>query len=91
MTIAPYLACAAGTGAIAAVTTAGVLVPKNKLSSAEHFLPWAEMRVKLIGGPVNNLDFQLGRLRTIRLVSIQFPTDRDFKTFLDYLRERGKL
>jgi hypothetical protein len=74
-----------------AVTTAGVILPKNKVSSAEHFLPWAEVRVKLIGGPVENLDFKRGRLRTIRLVSIQFPTDEDFETFLGYLRERDKL
>jgi len=74
-----------------AVTATGVILPGNKLSTKEHFLPWDQVRVKLLGGPVSNLDFKKNFLRPIRLVSVQFPTDDDFETFVDYLREHEKL
>lgn len=74
-----------------AVTATGVILPKSKLSTKEHFLPWDQVRVKYWGGPVSNLDFKRGHLRTIRLVSIQFPTDDDFDTFVEYLRKNDKV
>jgi hypothetical protein len=74
-----------------AVTATGVILPGLKVSTKEHFLPWDRVRVRIWGGPVNTLDFKSSLLRPIRLVSVQFPTDDDFETFLDHLREHEKL
>jgi hypothetical protein len=74
-----------------AVAETGVILPKYKLSTEEYFLPWDQVRVNHWGGPISNIDFKLGRLRTVRLVSVQFPTDKDFETFLNCLRQQGKL
>ena len=74
-----------------AVTAAGVILPKNKLSTQELFIPWANVRVKHCGGPVQHLYFKRGFLRFSQVVSLQFPTNDDFEAFFNYLRERKKV
>jgi hypothetical protein len=74
-----------------AVTATGVIVPKYKLATDELFLPWDQVRVRLWSGPISHLDFKRGQFRTIRLVSVQFPTDEDFQTLLAHLRKLEKL
>ncbi len=74
-----------------AITTAGVILPKGKLSNDELFIPWAQVKVKHRPGPADQLEFKRGALNANRLVSIQFRTNDDFETFARHLRERGKL
>ncbi len=74
-----------------AITAAGVILPKNKLSTEELFIPWARVKVKHWGGPADHLYFKHGFLRTSQITSVQFPTDEDFAEFFDHLRERDKV
>jgi len=74
-----------------AVTTTGVIIPRSHWSTEERVLPWAEVKVKLTSGPMQQLRFMRGWWAYKVLVSTQFTTNSDFESLLGYLRKYGKL
>lgn len=71
-----------------AVTATGMIVPKGRFSTAEHVIPFSEMRLKIAqAGPflITNVKHSKGRTQ---LHSGLFPSDEAAETFAEHLQER---